>query len=302
MSISNTFVQIGLVSLVLTGTIVSGAHAQESNSAIEGIIEPYQTIQIPATEVGTLARIDVREGDKVRKGQTLAQVDDRVLQASLAAARVAKDAKGNLRVAQAERDVKRRQLACLEELRNRGNATQRETDRALADFESSDARLQAVNEDLEIRRFEYERILAQIEKRVLQSPIDGVVANINKDAGEFVAPTDPIVMTIVQLDIVHAIFSLPISAVSTIVPGKTVRITVGLNDLPAQGVVETIAPIADAKSGTVRVKIRVANQNGRIFSGSSCRWEIDANTPNQITSVPSRGAIMAEATRKMKDR
>ncbi|WP_417749880.1 efflux RND transporter periplasmic adaptor subunit [Rosistilla oblonga] len=291
-----------LVPLILLTVAANVCQAQDSDSAVEAFIEPYQTIQIPATEIGTLVRIDVREGDKVHRGQTLAQVDDRILQASLAAARVAKEAKGNLRAAQAEREVKRRQLASLEELRIRGNATQREIDRALADFEASDARLQAVNEDLEVRRFEYDRILAQIEKRVLQSPIDGVVASINKDVGEFVAPTDPIVMTIVQLEIVQAIFSLPISVAAQIVPGKTVRMTVGSEDRPVQGVIEMVAPIADAKSGTVRVKVRIANKNGRVFSGSTCRWELDASMQEALASVPSRRLIMAEAERKIKGR
>ncbi|QDV71159.1 Multidrug resistance protein MdtA precursor [Rosistilla carotiformis] len=288
--------------LILIAITANQSAGQETESAIEAFIEPYKTIQIPATEIGTLVSIDVQEGDQVRRGQTLAQVDDRILQASLAAARVARDAKGNLRAAQAERDVKRRQLASLEELRTRGNATQREIDRALADFEASEARLLAVNEDLEIRRFEYDRILAQLEKRVLQSPIDGVVASINKDVGEFVAPTDPIVMTIVQLNIMQSVFSLPISVADKIVPGKTIRLTVGIDDQPVQGVIESVAPTADAKSGTVRVKIRIDNPNGRVFSGSTCRWELDANLREAVARVPSRKMFMAEAGRQAKGR
>lgn len=294
--------RLGLALPLIFAVGLPNASAQESGSAIEAFIEPYQTIQIPATEVGTLESIDVEEGDQVRRGQVVARVDDQVLQASLSAARVAKDAQGNLRAAQAERDVKRRQLTSLEELRARGNATQREIDRALADFESSDARLLAVTEDLEMRRFEYDRIMAQIAKRVLQSPIDGVVASINKDAGEFVAPTDPIVMTIVQLDMVQANFSVPISVAQKIVPGKNVRLTVGIEDYPIQGVIERVAPTADAKSGTVRVKVRIENDNGRVFSGSTCRWELGAAGQEKLATVPSRRIIMAGASRQVKGR
>ncbi|MEZ6088039.1 MAG: efflux RND transporter periplasmic adaptor subunit [Pirellulaceae bacterium] len=267
--------------------------AQQSDSAVEAFIEPFKTVQIPAPEVGTLRSIDVVEGQSVSQGQTLAHMDDQILQVSLQAATAAKDAVGNLRAAQAELLMKQRQLTSLQTLRQRGNATQRELDRGIADCELSEARLQAVREDLLLRQLEHARIVAQIEKRTLRSPIDGVVAQIDKEAGEFVSPTDPNVMVIVQLDPVQAVFSVPISAVSKIEKGSKVQLTIGVEDRPTQGIVEFIAPTADAQSGTVRVKVQVANHNGRILCGSTCRWDLNSVVQNEFADSPSRRLLMS---------
>ena len=170
-----------VLTAILAATLPSFAMAEDSG--IEAFVEPFKTIQVPATELGTLISVDVAEGDEVVAQQKLAKMDDSILQASLAAAGAAKDAVGHLRAAQAELDLKDHQLAMLQDLRKRGNATQREIDRTLADRELASARLQSVREELAIRKFEYQRILAQIERRTLRSPIDGVVSSIDKDAG-----------------------------------------------------------------------------------------------------------------------
>ena len=295
-------IQRMMTSAILMCLSVTGIAQEESQQAIESFIEPFKTIQIPATEIGTIVDMFVQEGQQVTRNEELALLDDRILQASLAAARSAKDATGNLRAAKAELVMKERQLKSLVELRSRGNATQREIDRAIADKELSEARLQAVQEELEVRRFEYERILMQIEKRTLRSPIDGVISKIDKDPGEFVAPTDPIVMTIVQLDPVVAVFSLPISAAEKVKVGEKVVIGLGVQDSRIDAFVDFIAPTADPKSGTRRVKVRIPNARREILSGSSCRWAIDGLPPDSFASGPSRRAIMATRPRGGSDR
>ena len=283
-----------VLAAVVTAVAGGSALAQSSESRAEAFVQPYKTVRIPATEVGTLTGFNVAEGDMVTHGQIVARLDDAILQAALAAARSAKDAKGNERAAKAELLMKERQLKSLEELRGRGNATQRELDRALADRELSEARLQTVREELEVRRFEHERILAQIEKRILRSPISGVVSEIVKEAGEFVAPTDPVVMTVVQLDPVKAEFSLAIEASKTVNVGDRVPLTVGISETPIEGFVEFKAPTADPKSGTVRVKVRIPNREGQILSGSTCQWDIEGAAADAFAGRPSRSLIMAK--------
>ncbi len=107
--------------------------------------------------------------------------------------------------------------------------------------------MQSIREDLEVRRLEYERVKAQIKARQLESPIDGLVVQIDKEVGEFVAPTDPVVMHIVQLSTLKAVFSVPMQMVESLEPGRAVNLLIGFQPMKCQGVIEFVSPIAEAQ-------------------------------------------------------
>ena len=143
----------------------------------------------------------------------------------------------------------------------------------------------SAEEDLLIKKLDYKKIEAQLERRILRAPIDGVIAKIQKEEGEYVAPHDPYVLTLVQLDPLLATFPLSNS--------QTAQLTIGtkvlLRPMDAgdpqkgesvlmEGRVDFIAPVTDAESGTVRVKVRTDNRGGKYRSGERCSWELPAQS------------------------
>ena len=248
----------------------------------ESFTEPYKRVDVPAAEVGILSAILVSEGDEVYPTQLLAQLDDSVLQASLEMAKSAKDAEGSRIGATFELQSRQKQLASYKELRERGNASVRELDRSETEYQQAKSRLQSINEELEVRRFEYERVRAQIKQRRIESPISGVVIAIVKDQGEFVSPTDPVVMQIVQLDNLKAVFSIPIDVAASFTMDQQVELIVGNSATPATGVVEYVSPVADAESGSVRIKIRIPNRDRTIQSGVVVRWQYSEATGGNL--------------------
>ena len=259
------------------------AHA----GTIEGFTEPYRQVAVPAAEVGVIARIVVAEGAVVKQGEIVAQLDDTVLRASLEVAKAAKEATGSIKVAEAELDARLKIVESYKQLSEEGNASQREFERALNDQLKAAAGLQSAQEELDVRRLEYERVKAQISQRLIVSPINGHVVAIDKDAGEFVSPTDPVVMHIVQLDTLKSVFSVPRKSVRAIRVGQNVQLTIGYEKVACTGMIEFISPTADPQSGTVRVKVRIPNADGRLQSGSIAQWELDGyEQPERITTLP----------------
>ena len=274
------------VSLILGLAAVAG-NGVLSGAELESFTEPYRSVAVPAPEIGVLAEILVSEGDQVSQKQLLAKLDDTVLNASLDVARAAKNALGSRNSAEVDLAIRAKQLDSFRELRDRGNATQREVERAEGEHLQAQARLQSIREDLEVRRLEYERVKAQIKARQLESPIDGHVVQIDKEVGEFVAPTDPVVMHIVQLSTLKSVFSVPMQKASELQQGATVSLLIGYEPLRCQGVIEFISPIAEAQSATVRVKIRIPNPDGLIPSGAFCRWDLRSSAPARRVSRTS---------------
>ncbi|MFK8110997.1 MAG: efflux RND transporter periplasmic adaptor subunit [Rubripirellula sp.] len=267
-----------LIALLVLSTGTSAAEE------LEAFTEPYNRVAIPAPEVGVIADITVSEGDEISHKQILAKLNDDVLQASLQVARAAKDALGSRQVAEADLEVRQRQLEIYRELHEHGNASQRELDRAETEHQQAASRLQSVREDLNVRHLEFERVKTQIKQRVIASPIQGYVVAIDKEVGEFVSPTDPVIMHIVHLKTLKAVFSVPFANAKTLRPGQMVKLTIGYDGIVCDGEIEFVSPVANPESGTAPVKVRIPNPKNLIPSGIACRWNMETETPVERTA------------------
>ncbi len=256
----------GMCAMLATSLMTATLSAAE----IEGFTEPYRDLEVAATDTGIVSVINVQEGDQVQKDQILGTLDQSLLNATLEIADRGRQAKGRLNSALADVRLKSERCEKLKLLHERKHATQEELDRSLVEKEVSEAQLLAVQEEIAVRGLEYDRIKIQLEQRQVRSPIDGVVVKLHRDVGEFVVGNDPVIATVVQLDPLIATYSLPSSIIKEIKADAPVEILIGSTRTPAKGVVDYIAPVTDAQSGTILVKVRVPNPNYQHRSGEKC--------------------------------
>lgn len=254
------------------------------SNAIEGFTEPYADIQLAASEMGTLDAIRVVEGDTVKAGEVIASLDDRVLKASLKVAAMAAKAVGEVDSAEASLAVRENEYQKLTELFGRRHASQRELDRVEGDLKVARARLEIAKEEGAVRQLEHDRILAQLQQRKIVSPIDGAVVEVMKETGEFVSPSDPVVARIVQLDPMLVAFSVPVTQRNLLAKNQPVLMTVG-TATEVSGRIEFVSPIADASSGTFRVKVVLPNGAGRWLSGEKSVLHLDSDSINQAAQI-----------------
>ena len=167
---------------------------------IKAFTEPYRSIDIAASETGILSKLYVKEGDQIEAGVLLAKLNDDVLAASLAVGKETTESEGATKSAMAELKMQQDRFNKLNGLFQRRHASQTELDRAQSQLEIATAKVESVQDELRVKKLETKRIEAQLEQRRLRTPINGVVTEIFKDEGEFVSPSDPVVMTVVQLN------------------------------------------------------------------------------------------------------
>ncbi len=179
---------------------------------------------------------------------------------------------GRLDAAVAERDLRKTRLGKLEALRPKGHATQEEVDRARADFEIAEANVLSAREQLAVDALEFKRTEALIERRTLRSPMDGIVTRIYREEREFIMASSPSVLTVVQLDPLRIVFSVPMVQSTSLQLGTTVPLALPDLHAKAEGTIEFVSPVVDAESGTVRVKVLLANPRGAYRSGIRCTF------------------------------
>jgi len=236
----------------------------------DGFTEPFREIDIASPEPGIIVQINVQEGDKVQAGQMLFTLDNDVHAALLAIAEQNKQASGRLEALLAELTLRQDRFKKFQKLLKAGHARQEEIDKARMELKIAAAQVKAAREDLLIKELEYRKIKVQLDRRTIISPINGVVTTLHKDVGEFVAPNAPEIMTVVQLDPLLATFSISGPAAATLKLGQTLKVQFPISKRKIDGQVSFISPVTDAESGMVRVKIRIANPDGKSRSGERC--------------------------------
>ena len=241
---------------------------------VEGYAEPYRSISVAADESGTVEEVLVIEGQSVEAGQSLMRLNSAVFEALLAIAEQNMQAQGRLDAAKADALMRSNRLEKLQSLRTEGHARQEEVDRAVSEVAVSAANVRTAQEDSMSKRLEYEKIKAQIARRTVRAPMAGVVAMLHKDQGEYIAPNSPEVLTLVQIDTLLANFTLTSYQIEKLHVGQDLEVKFIDSTHSANGIIEFISPITDAESGTVLIRVRVDNSNGRFRSGERCKIQI----------------------------
>lgn len=272
---------------LLHGTFSVGA-------TVEGFTEPYQVVDISAAaEPGILTNLYVREGEKVSSGQILARLDTSVLESTLEITRKRAEMRGRILAAKTELQLRQRYVDNLRQLFKQQHASQAEMDRAELDLVVASASLQRAQEEQELALLEVKRAELEIERRVLRSPIDGIVTVRHRDVGEATQISDTRVLTLVQVSTLRVVFSVPIRESFHLQSGNTLQLSLPEIATSVEAQVELVAPVLDARSGTAKVTCVIDNQRGIYRSGMRCLLDTDAprstTTPtNQLTSTPGQ--------------
>lgn len=257
-------------------------------SEIQAFAEPYRTIEVAAIESGLMTKLHVEEGDTVEKNQTLAELHNEIQKATLEVAKMQRDSTAALSIADLELRLRETVWLKFKELRRTDHASEEETLRAELEFDIAKSRSLQAREQLQVRKLECERAEHQLACRTIRAPIAGIITQVHKDAGEYLSPADPVVVTIVQLDPLTILFSVPVSMLNGMTRGQKLPIRIEGSPEMRTAEVETVSPTINAESQTVRVKFRLPNSDQSLRSGVRCYLPTHDSTKRALEKSVSR--------------
>ena len=261
----------GVAALVLNASASTG-HGQLSMPD-EGFTEPFKTVLVASPESGVIKQIEVNEGDSVRHGDVICRLDNDVLQVALLAAQVKVESRGKLEAAEVTLENKRHHLAQMKRLLDKAHASDQEVKLAQLEFDLAKASVQSASDELRSHAVEVDKIKAQIARRVVLAPNDGVILQLPHQAGESVTPTESHVATIVQLNQLRVRYFLTTQQAAAMKKGGIARVQLPATGQRTNAKVAFIAPVTDSNSGTVRVELLIDNAMGKFRSGLRCILE-----------------------------
>jgi membrane fusion protein (multidrug efflux system) len=233
-----------MVRALLSASLLLGAMAAASAAAVkvEGLVQPFQQVSVSCRIAGQIETIAVKEGDNVALDQALAQLHR--AEEELEAQRTGHLVKVKEYDAQGTAELAQKNMARKDE------ALEKNAERDIALLQ---ARLAQV----------------ALERKLIKSPLAGVVVAKKKEPGEWVDP-GTVIFEIVSFDQVFVQILLNFEQALPLVLGQEVKVE--LPQLPKDnlvtGKVDFIDPRVDAASGYQRVKILLANPDRRILPGT----------------------------------
>lgn len=268
-------------SLTLSQTDVARAVRMtiEEAVAVTGDLRPIETLEVKARLEGDLESVLVREGERVSRGQLLANFEaseQTSARRSAEADQVA--ARGALSTAQWDYEQSQELFKAGAVPEHDMRVAEQTVATAKASLAAADARVRATGSN-------------EGDTRVL-APTSGIVEKRLVESGERVA-RGASMFTIVRTDVLELAAAVPARQSNDIRTGQTVHFSAGGQEL--DGRVARVSPTIDPSTRSVTVYVQVPNANGAIRGGTAATGRIVLRTVPDALVVPS-AAIRQDAS------
>ena len=224
-------------------------------------IQPYIKNNIVPQTAGRITKINVEIGDKVRKGQVLAEID-----------------KTQLHQAQLQLSNAEVELGRLKALYEAGGLSKSDLDAIELQYNVAKTQVQNL-----------------IENTTLLSPIDGVITARNYDAGDMYAMSAPI-FTVEQIKPVKLLVAISESYYSEV--NKSNHVTLKADALPEltfSGKIERIYPTIDPATRTFTVEVVVPNSYSTLRPGMFARVTVDFGKNSNVV-IPDIAVVKQQGS------
>jgi membrane fusion protein, multidrug efflux system len=255
-----------------------------------GHVEPFTTVDVKARVGGQVTRVGFREGQNVRKGDVLFQIDPRPYQAALAQARAQLERDRAL-ARNAEEDVKRYTDLVKKDYvtREQYDATRANAAAALASARANEAAVQ--NAQL------------QLSYCTVTAPVSARTGSVLVHPGNMVQASDEKPLVVLnQIQPIYVTFSVPESSLAQIRervrPGEKLKVVAspaGNESRSQQGELSFVDNAVNAGTGTILLKATFSNEDETLWPGEYVDVVLTLLTEPQAITVPTQAVQTGQA-------
>ena len=245
-----------------------------------GTVQPYDTVTVRSRVDGEVTEVGFKQGELVKQGQVLVQIDPRPYQAALDQA-IAKKAQDEASLEDAQLNLAR--YGALAQM----NFASRQQ------FDTQQATVQGLMAQIQGDQAAIDNAQTQVSYTTIRSPLSGKAGFRLVDPGNIVHAADTTgIVNIVKLQPISVVFTAPeedVPDINKALAAGTVPVTAlstdGLKVL-SQGHLALVNNAVDQASGTIRMKATFENSDNVLWPGLSVSTRLLLGTLKQAIVVP----------------
>lgn len=251
-----------------------------------GLVEPLQTVAVQPQVSGLIQRIAFNEGQEVRKGQVLFQIDARPFQAALAQAQAALT-RDSAQAANAQQDVQRYSALAEKEY-----VTGQQYDMAKTTAAAAAATLSGSRAAVDQARL-------NLQYATIRAPIGGLTGSLRVRAGNLVRTSDatPLV-TINQIRPILVRFTVPAASLGLIQRYRSDSLPVRAEPTGggtiSEGSLSFVDNAVDTSTGTILLKGSFQNRDGALWPGEFVNASLRLYEDKNALVVPAPAVVSGQ--------
>ena len=239
-----------------------------------GYLESRRQARIGARAVGRIDVVNFEEGDRVKSGQLLAELEHRDLDASLSAAAASVE-RAKAALAEQEIEIERALVdkQRLDKLVLSRAVSEAEYDRARFTYESAVARMESMKAELALAEAQQQQAEQLRENMFIRAPFDGTVISKDAEVGESILPGGMgggsgrgSVATIADLDHLEIECDVQEAFISRVTENQEAEVAVdAVPNKKYRGRVRKVIPMGDRARATIKVQVEITNADELLF-------------------------------------
>lgn len=246
--------------------------------ALLGAVEPMRKSLVASEVVGLVEKMDVREGDYVKKGRVLARLRRTPLKIELREAAASKR-EAEARYALAEQNYYR-----FKKLYDKGVASVQDFQDARSERDAWAARIQ--QSAARVEKLNYD-----IEKSEIRAPFEGYVTKKRTEVGEWIRVSDPVV-ELIELASVEVAMDVPARYAGDVRVGDTSSLR--FDAYPGRSFkakISSVIPQADSAARNFTIKYVLVNKDRLLMSGMVARANLMVGEKALVKMVPKDSIV-----------
>ncbi len=262
-----------------------------------GEINPLHKVEIQSKVIGEITAIPIKEGDKVKEGQVILQIEKKLYVAALDQARAALDQTTvTLERTEAELADARLRLGRSQKLFDEGVVSQEMLEQSKLAEQTAAIAVKAQKESIRQFQSAYQKAVEDVDRTTIRAPMDGTVTALNVEVGETAIMgtmnyPGSVLMVIGDLSEIVAEVQVAESEVVGLALGQPATVT--LDALPEVAIPGEVVEISSSgiKDGDVvkfKVKVKLERRDPRIKPGMTAKVEITTATAKDALAVPQQ--------------
>ncbi len=249
-----------------------------------GIIEAWKEVDIVPNIAGKIVRIYVKEDDRIKKGDPIAELDSESMKLTLS------QTKANLQATQAVYEDAEKNLRRMEVLNSDGTVAPQQLEKAQLAFNSAQATVEQLKAAVDLVEY-------NLRVSTMRAPFDGIVTHKHLEEGDMINPnmgTGPGVVTFMdfsqfkirilapEIDLPFLKQGLPAEATVDSYPGEIFS-----------GTIYIVSPASAKNSRLFEVQLKFPNSGMKLKPGMFARISIITEKHDNVVTLPL-SAIMSQ--------